>query len=188
MQPTRHALGALLLEQGQLAEAEAVYRADLGYDGKLSRACQHPDNVWSLHGLHECLTRRGDTRRSAADQGAARSGPGAHRGADPRLLPLPARSRLTNRAWPRACPRHRRVKAFPIASIRSEGRTPHGCRHDDGVRQLRLGELLRRARVGRGDPAGAARRRSRLRLPVVGRAPLQRLLVRARQPPADDAI
>ncbi|MFO1163143.1 MAG: tetratricopeptide repeat protein [Reyranellaceae bacterium] len=60
MQPTRHALGALLLEQGQMAEAEAVYRADLGFDGKLSRACQHPDNVWSLHGLHECLVRRGD--------------------------------------------------------------------------------------------------------------------------------
>jgi tetratricopeptide (TPR) repeat protein len=61
MQPTRHALGALLLEQGRLAEAEAVYRSDLGYDGKLSRACQHPENIWSLHGLHECLTRRGDT-------------------------------------------------------------------------------------------------------------------------------
>ena len=61
MQPTRHALGALLLEQGRVAEAEAVYRSDLGFDGKLSRACQHPDNVWSLHGLHECLTRRGDT-------------------------------------------------------------------------------------------------------------------------------
>ncbi len=61
MQPARHALGALLLEQGHLAEAEAVYRSDLGFDGKLSRACQHPDNVWSLHGLHECLTRRGDT-------------------------------------------------------------------------------------------------------------------------------
>ena len=60
MQPPRHALGALLLEQGQLAEAEAIYRSDLGYDGKLSRACQHPENVWSLHGLHECLTRRGD--------------------------------------------------------------------------------------------------------------------------------
>lgn len=61
MQPARHALGALLLEQGHLAEAEAVYRSDLGFDRKLSRACQHPDNVWSLHGLHECLTRRGDT-------------------------------------------------------------------------------------------------------------------------------
>ncbi|MBK0401283.1 tetratricopeptide repeat protein [Limibaculum sp. M0105] len=61
MQPTRHALGALLLEQGRVDEAEAVYRADLGLDGTLSRACQHPDNLWSLHGLHECLTRRGDT-------------------------------------------------------------------------------------------------------------------------------
>ncbi len=61
MQPARHALGALLLEQGRLAEAEAVYRSDLGFDHTLSRACQHPDNVWSLHGLHECLTRRGDT-------------------------------------------------------------------------------------------------------------------------------
>jgi tetratricopeptide (TPR) repeat protein len=60
MQPARHALGALLLEQGHFKEAEAVYRADLGLDGKLSRACQHPDNVWSLHGLHECLVRRGD--------------------------------------------------------------------------------------------------------------------------------
>jgi tetratricopeptide (TPR) repeat protein len=61
MQPTRHALGALLLEQGRLEEAEAVYRADLGLDGALARACQHPQNVWSLHGLHECLTRRGET-------------------------------------------------------------------------------------------------------------------------------
>ncbi|MDH3659015.1 MAG: tetratricopeptide repeat protein [Alphaproteobacteria bacterium] len=60
MQPTRHALGALLLEQGEVEEAETVYRADLGLDGKLSRACQHPDNPWSLHGLHECLKRRGD--------------------------------------------------------------------------------------------------------------------------------
>lgn len=61
MQPTRHALGALLLEQGQVEEAEAVYRADLGLDATLSRACQHPGNVWSLHGLHECLTRRSET-------------------------------------------------------------------------------------------------------------------------------
>ena len=65
MQPTRHALGALLLEQGHVEEAEAVYRSDLGLDGKLSRACQHPDNLWSLHGLHECLTRRGETVEAA---------------------------------------------------------------------------------------------------------------------------
>ncbi len=65
MQPTRHALGALLLEQGRVAEAEAIYRADLGLDGTLSRACQHPDNLWSLHGLHECLTRRGEKVEAA---------------------------------------------------------------------------------------------------------------------------
>ena len=65
MQPTRHALGALLLEQGHVDEAEAVYRADLGLDDSLSRACQHPENVWSLHGLYECLTRRGETVEAA---------------------------------------------------------------------------------------------------------------------------
>ena len=59
MQPARHALGALLLEQGQIAEAAAVYSADLGLDHTLRRPCQHPDTVWSLHGYHECLTRLG---------------------------------------------------------------------------------------------------------------------------------
>jgi tetratricopeptide (TPR) repeat protein len=59
MQPARHALGALLLEQGRIEEAEAVYRADLGLDSTLRRPCQHPDNVWSLHGYHECLRRLG---------------------------------------------------------------------------------------------------------------------------------
>ncbi len=65
MQPARHALGALLLDQGRYQDAEAVYRADLGLDTTLSRACQHPGNVWSLHGLHECLTRRGETVEAA---------------------------------------------------------------------------------------------------------------------------
>ncbi len=60
MQPTRHALAALLLERDRIEEAEAVYRADLGLDATLARACQHPRNVWSLHGLHECLLRRGE--------------------------------------------------------------------------------------------------------------------------------
>lgn len=78
MQPTRHALGALLLEQGQMEEAEAVYRADLGLDATLSRACQHPSNVWSLHGLHECLIGRGETVEAAhiklqLDQATART-------------------------------------------------------------------------------------------------------------------
>lgn len=59
MQPARHAYGALLLEQGRVGAAEAVYRADLGLDDTLARACQHPGNVWSLHGYHECLQRLG---------------------------------------------------------------------------------------------------------------------------------
>ncbi len=59
LQPARHAYGALLLEQDRVTEAEAVYRADLGLDPALPRACQHPGNVWSLHGYHECLVRLG---------------------------------------------------------------------------------------------------------------------------------
>lgn len=58
--PTRHALGALLLEAGEYDEAEAVYRADLGLDEKLPRPSQHPKNVWALHGLHECLRNKKD--------------------------------------------------------------------------------------------------------------------------------
>lgn len=57
MQPARHALGGLLLEQGRVDEALEVYRADLGLDATLARPCQHPDNIWSLHGYHECLVR-----------------------------------------------------------------------------------------------------------------------------------
>ena len=64
MQPVRHALGALLLEQGRIAEAEAVYREDLGLAGHVIRARQHPDNVWSLLGLHECLRRQDKTAQA----------------------------------------------------------------------------------------------------------------------------
>src|ERR1700738_378856 len=59
MSPTRHALGALLLGQGHLEKAAAVYAADLGLDPTLARPCQHPGNVWSLHGYLECLKRLG---------------------------------------------------------------------------------------------------------------------------------
>ncbi|AEO61253.1 hypothetical protein MYCTH_2311247 [Thermothelomyces thermophilus ATCC 42464] len=59
MQPTRHAYGALLLEQGRTEEALAVYAADLGLDDTLPRPQQHRNNVWALHGLHECLLRLG---------------------------------------------------------------------------------------------------------------------------------
>jgi tetratricopeptide (TPR) repeat protein len=65
MQPTRHAYGALLLEQGRVEEAAQVYAADLGLDPTLARPCQHPGNVWSLHGYHECLQRLGRTQEAA---------------------------------------------------------------------------------------------------------------------------
>jgi tetratricopeptide (TPR) repeat protein len=55
MQPSRHALGALLLEQGRVDAAEAVYREDLGLGARLPRAQVHPMNLWSLRGLHDCL-------------------------------------------------------------------------------------------------------------------------------------
>jgi len=61
MHPPRHALGALLAEQGHYREAEEVYRDDLGLSGKIQRCAQHPDNVWALHGLVECLQKRGET-------------------------------------------------------------------------------------------------------------------------------
>lgn len=49
MQPIRHALGALLLADDRLDEAEEVYREDLE---------RHAGNVWSLHGLTEALRRQ----------------------------------------------------------------------------------------------------------------------------------
>ena len=52
MQPVRHILGALLLEQGEVEEAEAVYRADIDL---------WKDNMWGLLGLKLCLEARGDT-------------------------------------------------------------------------------------------------------------------------------
>lgn len=70
MQPTRHALGALLLEQGKIDQAERVFQADLGFDNTLPRALQHPNNVWSLHGYHECFVKLGkvDEARSIETQ------------------------------------------------------------------------------------------------------------------------
>ena len=65
MQPVRHALGALLLEQGRAAEAEVVYREDLGLGGTLPRAQIHPDNLWALRGLLDCLDRRGESAEAA---------------------------------------------------------------------------------------------------------------------------
>ncbi len=48
--PVRQMLGAVLIEAGQAAEAEAVYRAELR---------RNPDNGWSLFGLQQALLAQG---------------------------------------------------------------------------------------------------------------------------------
>ena len=57
MTPARHVLGALLLEQGQLTEAESVYRKNLK---------QYKDNMWSLLGLNQALTRQNRLEEAAS--------------------------------------------------------------------------------------------------------------------------
>jgi tetratricopeptide (TPR) repeat protein len=68
MHPPRHALAALLLDQGHGEEAEQVYRDDLGLGGAVQRCTQHPNNVWALHGLVECLKLRGEIEELPALQ------------------------------------------------------------------------------------------------------------------------
>ncbi|PKX89156.1 tetratricopeptide repeat protein [Aspergillus novofumigatus IBT 16806] len=72
MQPSRHAYAALLLEQGHIEEAAKVYRADLGLDDTLIRPRRHPNNVWSLQGYHECLTRLGRREEAAVIEPAVK--------------------------------------------------------------------------------------------------------------------
>ena len=69
MQPARHALGALLLEQGHLEEAKQVYMDDLGLNDELPHTSCHPENLWSLHGLVECLERQGQIEESKVVRG-----------------------------------------------------------------------------------------------------------------------
>ena len=66
MHPPRHALAALLVEQGHYTEAERVYRDDLGLSQGIQRCAQHPFNVWALHGLAECLEFRNAHQELAA--------------------------------------------------------------------------------------------------------------------------
>lgn len=57
--PTRHYLGAALLDASRASDAEAIYRADLE---------RHPDNGWALFGLRAAL----ETQRGAAKKREAR--------------------------------------------------------------------------------------------------------------------
>ena len=84
MQPSRHALGALALEQGRVEMAERAFREDLGLADGIPRAQQHPGNVWALRGLLGCLERRGETaeivhvRQALAIAEARADGPVRH--------------------------------------------------------------------------------------------------------------
>jgi len=53
--PPRQVLGAVLVEAGLAADAEAVYREDLN---------DHPGNGWSLFGLMQCLDAQGKSSES----------------------------------------------------------------------------------------------------------------------------
>ncbi len=66
MMPSRHALGALLLEQGHVEEAAAAYEADLGLSDDVIRSNRHPNNVWALLGLHRCYDLLGRTAAARA--------------------------------------------------------------------------------------------------------------------------
>lgn len=57
MLPVRHAMGALLMEQGAYAEAERLYREDQE---------RHPGNGWSLLGLELALAAQGRDEEAAA--------------------------------------------------------------------------------------------------------------------------
>ena len=66
MHPPRHALGALLLEQGQVDAARRLYECDLGLADDLPVSRQNRGNVWALNGLAECLRRLGDPQAGEA--------------------------------------------------------------------------------------------------------------------------
>ncbi|RAK77438.1 cytoplasmic protein [Aspergillus fijiensis CBS 313.89] len=70
MQPVRHALGGLLLEQGRMTEAEVLFREDLGFAKDYPRRRAKLNNVWGLHGLYECFTRQRKTDEAVFIQSA----------------------------------------------------------------------------------------------------------------------
>ena len=55
----------------------------------MQRCTQHPNNVWALHGLVECLKRRGESEELSALQARLASGAGQGGRADHLILPVP---------------------------------------------------------------------------------------------------
>jgi tetratricopeptide (TPR) repeat protein len=62
MLPVRHSMGALMLEAGEFAEAEKLYREDQE---------RHPGNGWSLLGLSQVLEAQGRSEEGAKYAAAA---------------------------------------------------------------------------------------------------------------------
>jgi cytochrome c-type biogenesis protein CcmH/NrfG len=56
MLPVRHSMGALLMEAGEFAEAEKLYRED---------QVRHPGNGWTLLGLSQALAAQDRQEESA---------------------------------------------------------------------------------------------------------------------------
>ena len=88
MQPARHALGALLLEQGRVEEAAQVYRDDLGLNNsqpgvQSSEQCLEPARVCGMSAPP------GQTCGSGGGADLARSGDGSRRCGGQRVLFLP---------------------------------------------------------------------------------------------------
>ena len=54
MQPTRHALGAILLEMNRPEEALELYKQDLGLAPGLNRTVIHIKNIWAMLGVVDC--------------------------------------------------------------------------------------------------------------------------------------
>ena len=170
MQPTRHAYGALLLEQGEVELAEAVYAADLGLDATLGRACQHPGNVWSLHGYQECLARLGkdDAARIVAQQlelaaarrtsRSARPAPAGCR--SPNRRGSAARSRPARRAA--GSDRRRRARSSPPV-----GR-PRGNPPPSAARQGFRSAVPQTKRTGQVTAAGSSGQCSRSASSIIG--------------------
>ncbi|MEJ2626901.1 MAG: hypothetical protein P8Z80_21135 [Pseudolabrys sp.] len=110
MQPTRHALGALLMEAGRVEEAERVYRADLGSPPH----CRAPASIRATSGA--C------TASTNAWQAAARRRSGRISGlCSPRRPPAP-KCRLSRPATAGPMQRRRnsgyRCRAVPCLTAR----------------------------------------------------------------------
>ena len=96
MQPTRHAYGALLLEQGRVEDAAEVYAADLGLDPTLSPAVPAPGQRVEPARLPRMPAAAGPHRRGGDHRPTAGAGPGTRGRADRRRRAL-AGSRPVNR-------------------------------------------------------------------------------------------